>query len=151
MHFILWVTIVCFILYLLTDPNPAVRIAIMLTLVFMLVLLSGCASTPDHWTKENQRLEMAYQAVHIADLSQTLQIKDHPELRESNWFLGDHPSDGKIAVWYVGTAYGHAFVTSVLTQEGAPRWMCRTWAVLSIGDALNAVRGNYQLGLKVGF
>lgn len=125
--------------------------ALWLMLVATLLLLQGCAAMPLAWVKENQRLELAYQAVHVIDLAQTLQISKHPELRESNWFLGEHPRSSKIAVWYAGTAYGHAFVTSALERENAPRWMCRTWQALTIGDAINAVYGNYRLGLKVGF
>lgn len=114
-------------------------------------LLFGCAAMPNTWTKENQRLEIAYQAVHVVDLGQTLDIKNHPGLKEDNWFLGEHPSDEKIALWYVGTAYGHAFVTSALERENAPRWLCRTWQAVTIGNALSNIHGNYKLGLRMGF
>lgn len=119
-------------------------------LVMCLILLTGCVQFDRKWSTENRRLETAYQVVHAADFIQTLQIENHPELRETNPFLGDHPSKGKILVWYMTTSYGHAFITNAF-DDGAPEWMGRTWQILTIGDAVNAVYGNYRLGLKVGF
>lgn len=122
-----------------------------LLIVMSLVLLSGCVQLDHERPVESRRLETAYQVLHAADALQTLDIKNHPGLRETNWFLGDHPTDGKVMVWYMGTAYGHVFITDALEREGAPVWMKRTWQVITIGDAMNAVYGNYQLGLKVSF
>lgn len=122
-----------------------------ITCIILTVLLAGCVSSPSTWTKETRYSEYAYQTVHAVDLVQTLDIKNHPGLRETNWFLGEHPSDGKVAIWYVGTAVGHGFVTSAFEREGAPEWMKRTWQSITIGDAVNAVYGNYRLGLRVSF
>jgi hypothetical protein len=138
-----------FVLCFIARSFPGLLIAF--AIIVVLIGLGGCAAMPNTWTKENQRLEIAYQVVHVVDLGQTLDIKNHPGIKEDNWFLGEHPSDGKIAVWYVGTAYGHAFVTSALERENAPRWLCRTWQALTIGDALNNIHGNYKLGLRMGF
>lgn len=122
-----------------------------LVVIGILIALSGCATTPDQWSKEAQVLEATYQTIHAVDLIQTLDIKNHPELRESNRWLGNHPSDRSIAVWYIGTTYGHALVTSIIEGKDLPKWVDRTWQTITIGDAANAVRGNYQLGLKVRF
>jgi hypothetical protein len=147
---LVFIVFACFFVYSLAAGDKS-GTAVMFVALLMLCCLGGCAAMPNTWTKENQRLEAAYQVVHVVDLGQTLDIKNHPGLKENNWFMGTHPSDGKIAVWYIGTAWGHAFVTSALENERAPRWLCRSWEVLTIGDALNNVRGNYQLGLKVKF
>lgn len=122
-----------------------------LTFLSFILLLSGCATTPNQWTRENKALETTYQTLHAIDLMQTLDIKNHPELHESSWMLGRHPSDASIATWYVSTTYGHALVTSIFESKDLPKWMCRTWQALTIVDVANAVRGNYQLGLKVSF
>lgn len=117
----------------------------------VLLLLTGCVSSPSTWSKETRYSEYGYQTVHVIDLGQTLDIRNNPGLKESNWFLGSHPGTGKVIVWYVGTAAGHGFVTSALEREGAPVWLKRTWQAVTIGDAVNAVYGNYRLGLKVSF
>jgi len=126
-----------------------VVIAIILPLV--LLMMQGCVQFDRQWSTENRQLEVAYQVTHAVDGLQTLQIANQPErYSESSWMLPNHPTTGQVAVWYMGTAYGHAFVTNML-DERAPRWVCRTWQTLTILDAANAVRGNYQLGLRMGF
>jgi hypothetical protein len=123
-----------------------------LVIAMSLILLTGCVQFDRQWSTENRRLEVAYQVIHAADAVQTLQMTNRSDLKEGNsaWLLGEHPSAGKVWVWYLGTAYAHTFVTDAL-DERAPRWVCRAWQVVTIGDAANAVYGNYQLGLKVGF
>lgn len=121
-----------------------------LTLVMFLFLLGGCVQFERTWSTENRVLETSYQVIHAADLIQTLQIENHPGLRETNPLLGDHPTKGKILVWYMTTAYGHTFITDKL-DEHAPKWVCRAWQSVTIGEAVNAVYGNYKLGLRFGF
>ncbi len=127
------------------------KVAFWIMLAALGVLLTGCVQFDNTWRTENRRLETAYQIVHAVDFAQTLQIENRPELRESNWLLGDHPTKGKIFVGYMVTAYGHTLITDQLDKRNAPVWVCRTWQALTILDAANAVRGNYQLGLKWGF
>lgn len=122
-----------------------------LVILVAIFALSGCVQFDRQWSTENRRLETAYQVIHAVDGIQTLQIANQPDrYSESSWMLPSHPTTGQVAVWYMGTAYGHTLVTDAL-DEHAPRWVCRTWQVLTIIDAANAVRGNYQLGLRMGF
>ncbi len=123
---------------------------IMFAVIVVLIGLGGCVEFDHKWTKENSRLETTYQLLHAADVVQTLQLHNHPELREANPLLGDHPTQGKIGAFYLISAYGHAYTTDALDAH-VPRWACRTWQALTLVDAAEAVRHNYQLGLRFGF
>jgi len=50
----------------------------------------------------------------LVDMTQTLKIKDHPELHEINLILGQHPTDNAVKVyfwlWIVGLITGFAYV-----------------------------------------
>jgi len=130
-----------------------VTAAVAITLVIVVMAsLSGCVQFERQWTPENRKLETTYQVLHAIDGAQTLQMTNRPDLKEvqSAWLLGEHPSAGKVFVWYFVDAYGHALMTNYL-DEHAPRWVCRTWQAVTIGGTLYTVHSNYQLGLRVGF
>lgn len=120
--------------------------------IAVILMLTGCASSPSTWSKETLRSEYTFQTMHAIDALQTLDIKNHPGYSESDPFLGDHPSDRTIAVWYASTAVLHGAITSVLVEDkSTPKWVCRMWEMLTIGFTNEAVVHNYNMGMKVKF
>lgn len=91
----------------------------------------------------------------IIDWNQTLQIKNHQNMHETNVFLGKHPSDGEINA-YMGTMIvSHALIAwalpthlEVLGIELNPR---SVWQYVFISTEALTVVKNYSIGLKFSF
>lgn len=118
--------------------------------VLLSLSLGGCIQFDRKWSTETRALEVGYQTMHAVDAIQTTRIRQHPELKESNPLLGEHPTNGKIWVWYMTTAYGHALITNAL-DEHAPRWVTRTWQIATLLGVSYTVHHNYQMGLTLSF
>lgn len=117
---------------------------LLLSLLLILVTCSGCAHDP--WSKPDIAREALYIGVSVVDMGQTLDIKNHPELRETNPLLGDHPSDGRIKTFFVTTRVLHIM---------AVHWMPAEWRAtfqgIGIGYQFATVVSNNRLGLSVNF
>jgi hypothetical protein len=96
------------------------------------------------------RFEYAFDAVWFADMLTTLDIKEHPNLQETNKMLGPHPSDAKVIGYFTAGAAVHAAVTHLL-QEHAPAWTVPLWEAVTIGSEAATVRSNLALGLRFKF
>ncbi len=94
--------------------------------------------------------EYAFQAVNLADMSLTLDIKNHRDMQEANPMLGHHPSDGAIFGYKLGAGALHAAVTELLLH-GASKRMVRIWEWTSIGVEGAAIGSNLSLGLHYQF
>jgi hypothetical protein len=91
-------------------------------------------------------LLVAAQALIVADALQTLDVKNHPDLREMNPLLGSHPSDARILGMAAGAMLGTAVAWYLLPSP---------WRdVLTIGivgyELPNTIR-NAALGCRIGF
>ena len=115
-----------------------------LSILVLLILLSGCASL----RPEQRNTEIAYQALHIVDTLQTLDIKNHNDVVESNHILGYRPTDAKIISYMAAESVLHFAITTQLASHGAPLWLQRTWGMASIGLTARVVAVNFRLGLK---
>lgn len=88
-------------------------------------------------------------ALLAVDLAQTLDIKNHPALQETNMLLGEHPSDQKIIIYFLLVFV--AFVSFVLwattarPQEDIAEIACVILYCVEIPVILN----NHKLGLKL--
>ena len=95
--------------------------------------------------------EGLYQVENAIDYGQTLDIKRHPNVVESNPFLGRHPSDAAIFRLKAADALGHAAITAVLLRLHAPRPALFIWELATIGSQGVGLINNYGLGLRVRF
>ena len=98
--------------------------------------------------------ESAYQLSHIADTLQTIQIgKSNGKYyeAESAWAMGREPTVGSAVTYMGATAIAHGFITYELVEHGAPRWVTRTWEMVTIGWSAEHVYHNNGIGLKVKF
>ena len=95
--------------------------------------------------------EIAFQAVNLADMSLSLDIKNHENMREANPMLGNHPNDGAVIGYKVGAGVLHAAVTEFMLQHGASKRAIRIWEWTSIGVVGFAAGHNYQVGCRFRF
>jgi hypothetical protein len=114
---------------------------------------TAAASGAD-WTTETKVEEALYQALHLIDTSQTIYIAKHPDRfyeSESAWAIGKHPSESRVIGYMALDAVGHAAVTATLVSFNAPRWLTRTWELVTIGDSAHCVGNNFRIGIKAQF
>ena len=98
------------------------------------------------WTEES-----AFQALNLVDMGTTLDIKNHPNLREGNPLLGRHPSDGEIVGVKLTEGALHALLTHELLKHRAPAWLIQGEELIGVGIEGAAVGNNLSLGLHVRF
>jgi hypothetical protein len=116
-----------------------------ITVLFMLIL-STKSRAFDTWTSTDTILEITSETVIAMDWVQTLQIKDHPDLNETNIFLGSHPSDDKINLYIGSVMILHPLITYILPAKLRP-----VFQMITIGIEGNAVQNNLRAGLNVKF
>src|ERR1700684_1681204 len=119
----------------------------------LLLFASGAAKAGDFST-ETVVEESVYQALHVIDAAQTVYIAKHPGEyyeRESGWLIGHHPPESGVIKFMAADAIVHATVTTALVKLNAPRWVTRTWELVTIADTGNCVRGNFKIGIKAQF
>jgi hypothetical protein len=93
-----------------------------------------------------QKREFLVDATLTLDALQTMDIKNHPELHETNPLLGNHPGDVKIFAYFVGAGVGHYAVTKALPTEYRAAWQYG-WAALEIATIIR----NHRLDLRFNF
>jgi hypothetical protein len=115
--------------------------------IALTMLLSGCQALK---TPESQ----AWLALHAVDTVQTFRIADDPRcFKESDSLtrrlIGEHPSDGEVAAWAIGSAALHLGVTELLLRNEHPR-LAKAWQWVRIGVTAAAVADNYTIGVRIG-
>jgi len=103
-----------------------------------------------YW-KSMPKLEYVFFAAEAADMLTTLDIKNHPELRETNPILGSHPSDARIITYGSVTALIHSSITYVMVDSGVNPKVIKAWEYVSIGAETGFALHNYKLGLRFKF
>jgi hypothetical protein len=123
-------------------------------LVGILLMVTQCARADEHYgnfVTTQPVEEFVFDAALAADMLTTADIKNHPNLIETNPILGQHPSDAKIAMYGASAALLHAAVTYELVSQDVPKPVIRVWEYLSIGVEVGYVTHNYKIGLKMRF
>lgn len=95
--------------------------------------------------------EWVYQGAAFADMLTTLDIKNHPNLVETNPLLGQHPSDARVLGYFAATGTLHYLFTRELVRENVPAPIVQTWEALGISLEVGMVAHNYSIGLRIGF
>jgi hypothetical protein len=130
-----------------------ISIVLWLLIIWACLYAGSCAHAGD-WSTETKIEEALYQSLHVIDASQTVYIARHPDQyyeKESGWLIGAHPSESRAIQYMALDAVGHAALTATLVSLNAPRWMTRTWELLTIADTANCVRGNFKIGIRAQF
>ena len=101
----------------------------------------------DSWSKGDIGKEVAWQALHLVDWGQTLDIASQPKkYHELNPAMGKHPSRSKVNLYMAASALLHVGITHVLPSR------CRPWFQhVSIGVSGTCVVNNFAVGLSIKF
>lgn len=110
----------------------------------LLSLLGGCAGQP--LSAKEWKLEAAFLTAGLIDYGQTLDIKNHPGMYETNPLLGRHPSDTRIRNYFIAAGLTHVGVTHLLPRKYREHWQLGT-LILQVG----AVDNNHRIGLRMDF
>jgi hypothetical protein len=112
-----------------------------------LFLLSFNACAFDEWTTADTQREAVYLAVDYIDWAQTRNIARNPTVwRETNPFLGLHPSVGRVDGYFASMMLVHISISRLLTSDY--RYI---FQYISIGYEVNYVANNFNLGINAKF
>lgn len=118
----------------------------MKTILTVLLCLFVGLSHADEWDSTDKKLFATSELLLLADWSQTRQVAKNPQhYSETNILLGEHPSVGKVDVYFTSVLIGNYFLTDYLESNR------KSYLYGIIGVQLIVVGHNKQLGLKIGF
>ncbi len=113
----------------------------------VLFLLSFNACAFDEWSEADKTREAVYLAVDTVDWLQTRNIARNPDkYYETNSYLGEHPSVGKVNCYFVTMMLVHVGFVTVL-----PSKYRAVFQFTSIAYEASYVAGNYRLGISAKF
>ena len=117
-------------------------------LILLLLLLSSSVYA-DEWTTGDTYRELAFQTLNIIDWGQTRYVAEHPDQfyeKESQQFIGKHPTTGRVDAYMAQSAVLHFIVAYYLPSS----WRV-PFQYITIGGKLNNTIGNASIGVKVSF
>lgn len=113
----------------------------------LLLLLSSNACAFDEWSEADKTREAVYLALDAVDWMQTRNIARNPaEFYETNSYLGEHPSVGKVNGYFASMMLLHVGVVTVLPSKHRALFQ-----LTSIVYEAIFVAGNYQLEISAKF
>ena len=117
-----------------------------LTLLASLLILSGCENF-------HRNSEIAWQAMHVLDAAQTVQIaKNTPCRRESNPFtqmlIGEYPEESNVYKWWAGTAIVHYVFHKWLDKKAEKINLDIAIRGVDLAHKFNTVHNNNSNGIK---
>jgi hypothetical protein len=110
----------------------------------LLSLLGGCAVRP--LSAKEWKMEAAVLTAGLIDYAQTRDIKNHPELYETNPLLGENPSDTRIRNYFIAAGLAHVGIAHLLPRPYRMPWQMG-WLTLQVINMQN----NHRLGLRLEF
>ena len=118
-----------------------------LILASILTLTSiNCLANNDDWTTDQIVKEVISESLLVSDYQQTIQIRHHKSLHETNIILGKHPSNDRIEVYFGSVIVSHLIISDLLSNKYRDYFLDGT-----IGLELIVVGHNKQLGLSIKF
>ena len=124
-----------------------------LIIILLSIALVSCSSVSYKWTKADKIGQVMVLTALTADYLQTRYIATHSnEYRETNFILGNHPSEGQVNAYFAGLAAFNVGMSMVLPSgiiigndmKVKPRLMWQAATFLGHGYA---VMSNYNLGV----
>lgn len=109
----------------------------------ILAMMMGVSHAND-WTDEDTARQAAVLTLFAVDAGQTLDIKHHANLRETNPILGSHPTDSRVKTYFVLAAVVHTAASYYLTPEYR-RYLQNGTIVLELA----VIGNNKRLGLNI--
>ena len=122
--------------------------------VSVIIVTSASAAA---WSTPELAEEGVFQAIHLIDLGQTLDIHRHDNLQEMGvdhggcaWAIGHYPSEPRIYAYMGAEAAVHFLVADILVHFGKP-WMVHAFERTTISFNAMVIDSNAHLGLTVKF
>jgi len=116
---------------------------ILILAILTLIPLSTKAAIPPE--------ELVWQALNVADFSQTFQIAEHPDqYQELNFLFGRQPNKQRVLLTGAAFAWGYWAVTDYIMDHGSQKQLTQ-WEQASIAVKMIAIKHNYSIGLQVRF
>jgi hypothetical protein len=134
--------------------NNIIGIIALLALLFLLCHQAKAEESDEHYGNfftTQPVLEYVFVAANLADMSTTIDIKNHPGLQETNAILGAHPGSGKIYEYFAATTAIHAAITYELVSQNVPKPLVNAWECVSIAYEAGTVGHNLSFGLRFKF
>lgn len=116
-----------------------------IVLTLLLIFLSTPVYAFDKWDKEDITLQTIFTIETLIDWKQTKTFVKKGGI-ESNPFLGERPSQGKIDLYIGSSILLHAGVSHIL-----PKKYRNYWQLIFIGIEAQAIHHNYQAGVRINF
>ncbi len=116
-------------------------------LVASVLALSALTCKADDWSKADTVRQTVVLTTLAVDMMQTLDIKNHPGLHETNPILGRHPSDHKVVTYFLVSAAAH----TVLVQKLPAGWPRQSAQYGLIALELVVIAKNKKLGINIKF
>jgi len=99
-----------------------------LPLIFFLFTFQAHAD----WTKQDTITESVFLSTLAVDAMQTIDIKNHPGMYETNPILGRHPSDDQVIAYFITTGYLHYQIAKHLDSKYRKIWQYM-WISVEVG------------------
>lgn len=115
------------------------------TVLLSVLLLPVLANANDWTTQDTYREAIVYIALAL-DATQTLDIKRHQGMYETNPLLGKHPTDRKIIGYFLGVAAAHTGIAAILPTPYREYFQNGTIAL-----ELMVIGNNKRIGLSARF
>ncbi len=115
--------------------------------ILLLLLLTPIANAEKY---NPMHYEIAWQAMHVVDVMQTLEIQDHPELKEGmiHKIIGRQPDDDNVYAWGIGSAIGHYYLMRWIDKKTRHSKNIRRFELfLTVG----VIAHNHEMGIRVSF
>ena len=100
----------------------------------------------DEWTTKDNIYESTFAGLVAVDMLTTLDLKNHPNLEETNVILGKHPSDIQVITWSIAGTILHYGIATLLSENAR-----RAWQVGGIAMEVSCIGNNVSLGAHMAF
>jgi hypothetical protein len=115
-------------------------------LAVLAVLAAGRVEAAD-WSRDDTARQVGVTLLLCADWMQTLDIAEHPDrFHEYNPILGEHPSRGRVNMYFAAAVVGVGVIAWVLPPKWR-RWF--QWGVIAVETA--CVVNNFGHGISLSF
>ena len=114
----------------------------MVLIGFIIIFLFTSCATPRPWTKGEKISACYFCVAHFADAYTTEAFLNNPNLRERNPILDEHPSDGKLIVYFSLTGAAALLLAHFWPELRKPLFL--SYGTLNAGLAIH----NYKLNKK---
>ena len=117
-------------------------------IAIMLMVASGCfAWEHDSWTTQDTVLQSAFVALTCIDLWQTYTfLYIDKDGKESNPFMGEHPSKQRFFIIGGGWIVLHSTISYII-----PKPYRAIWQFVFIADEIYFIHHNYSCGVRIKF